>query len=121
MASGTIPVPRTQLIAESIVTSATVSSTGTTQLSAYGSRKFTDYGLIIFKCGTSGDEWRVSQTLPISMWTSGTTVFLTGVHGSSLENRSGVSIAYSSDTKANASLTGSKAFTEVQILGIKLL
>lgn len=120
MASGTIPVSNLAIKTQSLVTSATVATSGTTQLTTYGGRKFSDYDVIIFKTGTNSNEWRASQTLPSSLWKSGATVFLNSVHGASLENRSGVSISYSSDTEANASLTGSKAFTEVQIFGLKL-
>ena len=118
--SGTIIKSTWAIRTFSLVTSATVASSGTTALNTYSSRKFSDYDLIIFKCGTSSSEWRVSQTLPSSQWKSGASVYLTGVHGSSLENRSGVSFSYSSDTSANASLTGSGAFNEVQIFGVKI-
>lgn len=108
------------LAVNSLVTDYTIDTTQTNTVNTYNSRKFSDYSLLLFMCGSSNSNARVTSIIPSSTWQSGYTVFLIGNHGTNLASASSVTFTYASDTSVYVTADGAKAFNHCQIMGIRL-
>lgn len=108
------------LTINSLLTDQTIDTTQTNTFSTYNSRKFSDYTLLIFLCGSSALNARVTSIIPSNIWKSGYSVFLVANHGTNLANASSVTFSYASDTSVYVGADGAKAFNHCQIMGIRL-
>lgn len=115
-----LSLPRlTDIVTQSLISGATVSTSGTDLINTTLNRKFSDYFLIIFLVGASANDFRAFAIVPgLTWWALGKTIYLNSAHGATLENNSGMTINYASDTAINATLTGNKAYTFIEAVGI---
>lgn len=111
---------KTTMSPYSLFVTQAISTTGSTTYNTYDSRKFSDYTLLIFACGSSASNFRVTSIIPRTSWASGNTVYLVGNHGVNMANVSSMAFTYVSDTSFAVSTDGEKAFTYATIWGISL-
>lgn len=103
----------------SVVLKATATTTAT-DFNTYDGRKFSDFKILFFVLHDNAysASIRKCETIPSTLWTSGAYLYLIQNHGASLENRSGVTFQYKSDTSVTATLSGAGLLTGFEILGI---
>lgn len=102
----------------SLVVKTAASSTAST-VNTYDSRKFSDYYLLCFilRDNSTSNNIRDAVTIPSDLWTTGQQVYLVQSHGVSLENTSGITVAYNNDTSVRVVTLGAGALTGFEILG----
>lgn len=90
-----------------------------TSVSTYGGRKFSDHHTLVFilRDNASSSTIRNAITIPTSIWQSGQVLYLIQNHGTNLENRSGITFTYESDTSIKVVTNGSAALTGFEIIG----
>lgn len=111
---------KTMLSPYALLTPQAINTTSSTTYSTYDGRQFSDYQLLIFGCGTSSSSWRVTSIIPRVNWASGSSVYLSGHHGTNLAGTSSVAFTYASDTSVSISTDGDKGFTYAAIWGLTL-
>lgn len=101
---------------------ATDATSTNTSYSNYSSRKFSDYRFLIFylyASSTSTSLIRDVKIIPSALWTSGKQLILMANHGGSLENISGITFSYDSDTAVKAVTQGAGGLTGFTIEGLQ--
>lgn len=85
----------------SVLTSTTLTTTDTVY-NTFNGRKFSDYDVLIFTVGNTGDDIRNSIIIPTSIWVSNRRLVFTVFHGEGSVDKTNFTIAYNSDTSIKA-------------------
>lgn len=117
--SGLLYIPRFNT--QSIITDRVIGTTGVETVNTYNSRKISDYTLLTFIIGDDSLNHRGVVTIPSAFFSQANEkVYVYAHSGSNLENDSGITIQYNSDTSVYVALTGQKLLTHFMLLGTRL-
>lgn len=107
----------------SLITGADATST-TTSYSTLNGRKFSDYRYLMFFLYASKNNntlIRDVKIIPSAMWITNRQLIIQSNHGGNLENVSGITFAYNTDTTIKAVTSGAGGLVGFEIQGCEVI